>query len=88
MRAVHQCLLAVQEPLKKWCDVDGHNLLKMLYEDPARWAFLFQSYIQLTRLQIHLDPSPCRVKIIERSLQNNRSVVVGLWTACVVVHLD
>ncbi|XP_043213509.1 deoxynucleoside kinase-like isoform X1 [Amphibalanus amphitrite] len=62
----------IEEPLEKWCNVDGHNLLDKLYKDPERWSFLFQSYIQLTRLQIHLDKTPCRVKIIERSLPNNR----------------
>jgi len=57
------------------CDVQGHNLLGMLYRDPRRWSFQFQSYVQLTRLQILRE---CRktggqqVNVIERSLQNNR----------------
>ena len=33
----------------QWCDVKGHNLLHKLYEDPKRWSFQFQSYVQLTR---------------------------------------
>ena len=40
------------EPVNQWCDLDGHNLLGKLYEDPNRWSFQFQSYVQLTRLQI------------------------------------
>ncbi|XP_037080961.1 deoxynucleoside kinase-like isoform X2 [Pollicipes pollicipes] len=62
----------IEEPLEKWCNVNGHNLLDKLYQDPKRWSFLFQSYVQLTRLQVHLDATPCRVKFIERSLQSNR----------------
>ncbi|KAK7082682.1 hypothetical protein SK128_008804 [Halocaridina rubra] len=61
-----------QEPLNLWTNLQGHNLLGKLYEDPERWSFLFQSYVQLTRLGIHLQKTDCPVKLIERSLQNNR----------------
>lgn len=53
----------------------GHNLLGKLYEDPKRWSFQFQSYVQLTRLQLLKKPTACSVKIIERSIQNNRSAL-------------
>jgi len=43
-----------------------------MYEDPKRWSFQFQSYVQLTRLKLLKQPTTCSVKIIERSLQNNR----------------
>ena len=62
------------EPLGKWQDVKGENLLAKIYEDPQRWCFQFQSYVQLTRLQIvtaELGPGK-RTKVIERSVQNNR----------------
>eukprot|EP00088_Acartia_fossae_P013466 TRINITY_DN1706_c0_g1_i2.p1 TRINITY_DN1706_c0_g1~~TRINITY_DN1706_c0_g1_i2.p1 ORF type:complete len:286 (-),score=74.45 TRINITY_DN1706_c0_g1_i2:261-1118(-) len=62
----------IPEPVKDWCDVNGHNLLGKMYEDPKRWSFQFQSYVQLTRLQLLKKPTNCSVKIIERSLQNNR----------------
>jgi len=62
----------VPEPVAQWCDVNGHNLLAKLYEDPERWSFQFQSYVQLTRLQLLKKPTNCSVKIIERSIQNNR----------------
>jgi len=62
----------IPEPVAQWCDVNGHNLLGKLYEDPKRWSFQFQSYVQLTRLQLLKKPSNCSVKIIERSIQNNR----------------
>lgn len=60
------------EPVPRWCDVDGHNLLSLLYQDPQKWSFSFQSMVQLTRLQIMTRPPQGRVKLIERSLQNNR----------------
>ena len=62
----------VPEPVAEWCDVGGHNLLGKLYEDPNRWSFQFQSYVQLTRLQLLKKQTDCSVKIIERSIQNNR----------------
>merc|ERR1719221_1680872 len=62
----------IPEPVAQRCDVNGHNLLGKLYEDPKRWSFQFQSYVQLTRLQLLKKPSNCSVKIIERSIQNNR----------------
>ena len=62
----------VPEPVAEWCDVGGHNLLGKLYEDPKRWSFQFQSYVQLTRLQLLKKQTDCSVKIIERSIQNNR----------------
>jgi len=62
----------IPEPVAQWCDVKGHNLLGKLYEDPKRWSFQFQSYVQLTRLQLLKKPTSCSVKIIERSIQNNR----------------
>jgi len=62
----------IPEPVSEWCDVNGHNLLGKMYEDPKRWSFQFQSYVQLTRLKLLKQPTTCSVKIIERSLQNNR----------------
>lgn len=62
----------VPEPVAEWCDVKGHNLLQKLYEDPKRWSFQFQSYVQLTRLQLLNKKTTSSVKIIERSIQNNR----------------
>jgi deoxyadenosine/deoxycytidine kinase len=58
----------VKEPVEKWQNVNGHNLLQLLYEDPARYAYLFQSVVMLTAVQNHLTTSSQPVKIIERSL--------------------
>lgn len=78
------------EPVSKWCDLKGHNLLGLLYEDPDRWSFQFQSFVQLTRLQLLLRESKAAsettdqngqqigVKILERSIQNNRCCFLEL----------
>ncbi|KAK6644736.1 hypothetical protein RUM43_001005 [Polyplax serrata] len=62
------------EPLDKWRDVQGHNLLELLYEDMAKWSTTFQSYVQLTRTQVQTTSpkSGVKIQIFERSVQNNR----------------
>ena len=56
------------EPVERWQNVRGHNLLALMYEDPARYAFLFQMYVQLTMLEYHERPCAKIAKILERSL--------------------
>ncbi|CAG7834567.1 unnamed protein product [Allacma fusca] len=77
-------LEVIPEPLEKWCDMKGHNLLKLFYENPKKTNFLFQHYVQLTRLMdtikklksqgndFDFGNNGARVRIMERSLQNNR----------------
>ncbi|KAK2701996.1 deoxynucleoside kinase-like isoform X3 [Artemia franciscana] len=62
----------IQEPVETWRNVGGHNMLKLFYENQEKYAFAFQSLVQLTRLDIHTRSSTTPVKMIERSLQNNR----------------
>lgn len=64
---------AHSEPLGKWRDVQGHNLLGLLYEDISRWNATFQSYAQLTRIQTQSAEAKSGVKVqmFERSVQNN-----------------
>ncbi|XP_044758124.1 deoxynucleoside kinase-like isoform X2 [Coccinella septempunctata] len=63
------------EPIEWWRNVDGENLLELLYTDINKWISVFQSYVQLTRLKVQttkpkkLDTT---VQIFERSIQNNR----------------
>ena len=30
------------EPVEEWRNLNGHNMLQQMYEDPARWSFPFQ----------------------------------------------
>ncbi|CAL4210743.1 unnamed protein product [Meganyctiphanes norvegica] len=62
----------MEEPVVKWRNLHGHNLLEMMYKDPCRWAHLFQSYVQLTMMEQHLRPSMTAVKMMERSLYSAR----------------
>ncbi|GLH08466.1 Deoxynucleoside kinase [Gryllus bimaculatus] len=62
----------IAEPIELWRNVNGHNLLGTLYEDPKRWGFLFQSYVQLTMLDMHLTQTQRSLKLMERSVHSAR----------------
>lgn len=64
------------EPVNIWRDMQGENLLALMYKDPKRWGLTFQTYVQLTMMQLHLEPVPSPVKIMERSLYSARYVFV------------
>jgi len=73
----------VPEPLDKWTNLKGHNLLDKLYKDVTKNNFMFQHYVQLTRLMDtvkspdinSIDGYSGTVRIMERSLQNNRLTI-------------
>ena len=44
----------VPEPVEKWTNLNGTDLLDLLFKDPKRWALAQESYVQLTMLQEHL----------------------------------
>ncbi|XP_068212853.1 deoxynucleoside kinase-like [Palaemon carinicauda] len=62
----------LHEPVEKWRDVRGYNLLDLMYKDPCRWAHTFQTYVQMTMLELHLKACTVPVKLIERSLFSAR----------------
>jgi len=68
------------EPVEKWQDCHGENLLEKLYTNPQRWSFQFQSYIQLTRLQELKAPlkDGANVRLLERSIQSNKYCFIEL----------
>ena len=61
-----------QEPVDKWVDFNGSNLLEMFYSSPKENAFTLQSYINLTKLKQFLEPSKRTVRIYERSLASSQ----------------
>lgn len=63
---------AIKEPVEQWTNIQGHNALSLLYEDPQRWSFSFNLYAQLTRIQMHVKPHSKPVKLLERSLYSTR----------------
>ena len=79
----------------------GHNLLVMFYEDPMRNNFLFQHFVQLTRLRDTVrkakelknswdDSRAVPVQLMERSLQNNRlqCIVLPLQLPSMLLHVE
>lgn len=72
------CVLA--EPVEYWRNVNGTNLLALMYEDPKKWSFTFQSYVQLTMLQNHLKSTPYPIKLMERSIYSARYCFVEKLT--------
>lgn len=58
-----------QEPVNRWQDVNGLNLLNMANEDPTDYAFLFQLYALLTMVQRHVnDFVTNKINVMERSI--------------------
>lgn len=68
--------LILSEPVEKWRNVRGHNLLAKLYEDPSRWSLSFQTIVQKTMLELHLQKTNKPVKMMERSIHSARYVFV------------
>ncbi|XP_064466397.1 thymidine kinase 2, mitochondrial-like isoform X2 [Ornithodoros turicata] len=66
----------LMEPVGRWRDLDGDNLLELMYKDPRRWGLTFQTYVQLTMLKLHLIPSSAPVKMMERSIHSARYVFI------------
>ncbi|XP_018415181.1 PREDICTED: deoxyguanosine kinase, mitochondrial-like [Nanorana parkeri] len=77
----------VGEPLKKWQHVHSssshgmENLLQLLYDNPARWSYTFQTLSCMTRFKTQIDPFSEQllnqqepVRIFERSVYSDRFV--------------
>lgn len=60
--------LVLEEPIEKWRNCQGQNLLDLKFSDPDRHQFSFQSYATLTRLKQHLQKADKPIKMLERSL--------------------
>jgi len=74
--ALQQGVSVLEEPVAKWRNVRGQNLLDLMYQAPGRWAHLFQTYVQLTMMQQHLQPCEGRLKVLERSIHSARHCFV------------
>ncbi|KAJ7305310.1 hypothetical protein JRQ81_011229 [Phrynocephalus forsythii] len=81
------------EPVSRWQKVQPEgprqasrspgvgNLLQMMYQEPSRWSYTFQTYSCLSRLKAQLEPDPVKpskgqdlVRVFERSVYSDRYV--------------
>nr|XP_029497136.1 thymidine kinase 2, mitochondrial-like isoform X1 [Oncorhynchus nerka]XP_029497137.1 thymidine kinase 2, mitochondrial-like isoform X1 [Oncorhynchus nerka] len=64
------------EPVSKWRNVQGHNPLELMYQDPTRWGITLQTYIQLTMLDRHLSTISAPMRMMERSIYSAKYIFV------------
>ncbi|XP_047447918.1 deoxyguanosine kinase, mitochondrial isoform X2 [Mugil cephalus] len=86
----------VAEPVSKWQNIESgtskgsdapprttvSNLLQMMYQDPERWSYTFQTYSCMSRLRTQLQPPPAHlllsegapVQVYERSVYSDRYI--------------
>ncbi|XP_048045412.1 deoxyguanosine kinase, mitochondrial isoform X1 [Megalobrama amblycephala] len=80
----------IAEPVSKWQNVDqtnqtehhpqqsSSNLLQMMYHDPKRWSYTFQTFSCMSRMRTQLQPLPVRasgaVRVYERSVYSDRYI--------------
>jgi deoxyadenosine/deoxycytidine kinase len=48
---LHEVIEVVPEPVDQWQDCNGTNLLELFYNNPKKYAFAFQQYVLITRLE-------------------------------------
>jgi len=65
----------ILEPTDQWQNIDGENILDLFYKDPKRWAYTFQLYALITRIQTqkaytYINHEP--IQVLERSVYSDR----------------
>ena len=69
------------EPVEEWQSVEGNNILELCYNFPQKYAFCFQSFVQLTVLRQYSQQVPTKIKLCERSLHSARYCFVPNFRA-------
>ncbi|XP_064384171.1 thymidine kinase 2, mitochondrial-like [Halichondria panicea] len=64
------------EPVDKWQNLAGGNLIGRMYEDAERWGYLFQSYVLLTMMEVHHKTVNSPIMMLERSVYSARHCFV------------
>ena len=59
----------IPEPIQKWQNLNGVNLLEEMYKDPKKFSFPFQTYVHMTMMQNYANSNKNKyIRIVERSL--------------------
>jgi thymidine kinase len=66
----------IKEPVEVWQTIigDGKNILQQFYENPSRYAYLFQTIVFKTRLQSIEKPQINALRFSERSIWTDKYV--------------
>ena len=66
----------IKEPVEIWQNIigDGKNILQQFYEDPYRYAYLFQTVVFKTRLQSIDHPQLKKIRFSERSIWTDKYI--------------
>ncbi|XP_034946287.1 thymidine kinase 2, mitochondrial isoform X2 [Chelonus insularis] len=70
--------MVLHEPVSFWRDINGINLFNLMYKHPERYGCVFQSYVQLTFLELHTQPTSLPFKIMERSMYSARCFIENM----------
>ncbi|KAG4074570.1 hypothetical protein HA402_009704 [Bradysia odoriphaga] len=60
------------EPVDKWRNLNGVNVLSEFYSDRQRWGLPFQLYAGMTLLDHYSKPTWKTLKIVERSIHSSQ----------------
>lgn len=65
-----QNIYAIYEPVDKWKNIGGSNLLNDFYTSPERWGFTFELYSMFSKIKLLRDAmlSDAEIIIMERSI--------------------
>lgn len=65
-----QNIYVIYEPVDKWKNIGGTNLLNDFYTSPERWGFTFELYSMFSKIKILRDAmlSDAEIIIMERSI--------------------
>ena len=66
----------VQEPVSQWQNFQGTNALQLVYDDPKRWLFFFQSMVQLSFIDECIRARSKTVTLYERSIDASKHIFI------------
>lgn len=69
-------IVILHEPVNKWKEAQGINLLGLMYERPEVWAPIFQSHALLSLAENHTTHG--KMKLMERSIYSTKFIFMEL----------